>query len=86
MVLVEMRPYEAVIVDVTPEGASDERDGVGILRAVHARYHDTARVALVMVAQQKLAAELKESGTAEVVLVRPWPKGALANELHAIVG
>jgi CheY-like chemotaxis protein len=86
LLLVEMRPYEAVIVDMTPEGATDERDGVGILRSVHARYRDTARVAVVMAAQGKLAAELKDSGTAEVVLVRPWEKGALGQELHAIIG
>jgi len=86
LVLVEVRPYEAVVVDVSPEGAVDERDGVGILRALHARHRDTARVAAIVPAQEKLGRELKESGTAEVVLTRPWEKGALPNELHAIVG
>jgi CheY-like chemotaxis protein len=86
LVLVEMRPYEAVVVDVTPEGARDERDGVGILRAVHARNPDSARVAVIAVGQEKLGQELKSSGIAEVVLTQPWEKGALPNELHAIVG
>ena len=86
LVLVEVRPYEAVVVDVSPEGAADERDGVGILRALHARHRDTARVAVIVPAQEKLGRELKESGTAEVVLTRPWDKGALPTELHAIVG
>jgi len=86
LLLVEVRPYEAVVVDVTPDGARDERDGVGILRAVHARHRDTARVAVVAPEQETLARALKESGTAEVVLTRPWQKGALPNELHAIVG
>ena len=86
LLLVEVRPYEAVVVDVTPDGARDERDGVGILRAVHARYRDTARVAVVAPEQETLARALKESGAAEVVLTRPWQKGALPNELHAIVG
>jgi response regulator RpfG family c-di-GMP phosphodiesterase len=86
LVLVEVRPYEAVVVDVSPEGAADERDGVGILRALHARHRDTARVAVIVPAQEKLGRELKESGTAEAVLTRPWDKGALPNELHAIVG
>ena len=86
LVLVEVRPYEAVVVDVTPDGAVDERDGVGILRALHARHRDTARVAVIVPEQDKLGRELKESGTAEVVLTRPWEKGALPSELHAIVG
>lgn len=86
LVLVEVRPYEAVVVDVTPEGAADERDGVGILRALHARHRDTARVAVIVPEQGALGRELKESGMAEVVLTRPWEKGALPNELHAIVG
>jgi CheY-like chemotaxis protein len=86
LLLVEVRPYEAVVVDVSPDGARDERDGVGILRAVHARHRDTARVAVVAPEQETLARALKESGTAEVVLTRPWAKGALPNELHAIVG
>jgi CheY-like chemotaxis protein len=86
LVLVEVRPYEAVVVDVSPDGARDERDGVGILRALHARHRDTARVAVIAPEQEKLGRELKESGTAEVVLTRPWKKGALPTELHAIVG
>jgi DNA-binding response OmpR family regulator len=86
LLLVEVRPYEAVVVDVTPDGAHDERDGVGILRTVHARHRDTARVAVVTAEQETLARALKESGTAEVVLTRPWDKGTLPNELHAIVG
>ena len=88
LVLVEMRPYEAVVVDVSSqgEGNRDERDGLGILRAVHARHRDTARVAVIGAEQERLGQELKASGTAEVVLTTPWDKGALPNELHAIVG
>jgi CheY-like chemotaxis protein len=86
LVLVEVRPFEAVVVDVSSYGSADERDAVGILRALHARHRDTARVAVIVPAQEKLGIELKESGTAEVVLTRPWEKGALPNELHAIVG
>ncbi|HEX6835627.1 MAG TPA: response regulator [Polyangia bacterium] len=86
LVLVEVRPFEAVIVDVSPDGAPDERDGVGILRALHARHRDTARVAVIAPEQHELGSDLKESGTAEVVMTRPWDKGALPNELHAIVG
>jgi CheY-like chemotaxis protein len=88
LVLVEMRPFEAVVVDMSSygEGAFDERDGVGILRALHARHRDTARVAVIVPAQEKLGRELQESGTAEVVMTRPWEKGALPTELHAIVG
>ena len=89
LVLVEVRPYEAVVVDVSSSGgagAPDERDGVGILRALHARHRDTARVAVIAPEQHELGSDLKESGTAEVVLTRPWDKGALPQELHAIVG
>ena len=86
LVLVEVRPFEAVVVDVSPDGARDERDGVGILRALHARHRDTARVAVIAPEQHELGSDLKESGTAEVVLTRPWDKGALPQELHAIVG
>lgn len=86
LVLVEVRPYEAVVVDVSPEGAADERDGVGILRALHARHRDSARVAVIAAAQEALGRELKQTGLAEVVLTRPWQKGALPAELHAIVG
>ncbi|MCA1662666.1 MAG: response regulator [Myxococcales bacterium] len=88
LVLVEVRPYEAVVVDVSSYGSgdADERDAVGILRALHARHRDTARVAVIGPEQEKLGRELKESGTAEVVLTRPWDKGALPSELHAIVG
>lgn len=86
LVLVEVRPFEAVVVDVSPDGAADERDGVGILRALHARHRDTARVAVIAPEQHELGSDLKESGTAEVVMTRPWDKGALPNELHAIVG
>ncbi len=87
LVLVELRPYEAVVVDVSGDsGSDDERDGLGILRVVHARHRDTARVAVIAPGQDKVSQELKASGTAEVVLARPWAEGALANELHAIVG
>lgn len=88
LVLVEVRPYEAVVVDMSAggSGATDERDGVGILRALHARHRDTARVAVIAPEQHELGSDLKESGTAEVVMTRPWDKGALPNELHAIVG
>ncbi len=86
LVLVEVRPFEAVVVDVSPDGAADERDGVGILRALHARHRDTARVAVIAPEQARLGSDLKASGTAEVVLTRPWDRGALPTELHAIVG
>ena len=86
LVLVEVRSFEAVVVDVSPDGAADARDGVGILRALHARHRDTARVAVIAPEQEKLATDLAASGTAEVVLTRPWDKGALSSGLHAIVG
>ena len=88
LVLVELRPFEAVVVDVssTEANSREERDGIGILRSVHARHRDTARVAVIAPEQHELGSDLKESGTAEVVLTRPWDKGALPNELHAIVG
>jgi CheY-like chemotaxis protein len=88
LLLVEVRPFEAVVVDVSSTGAGsrEERDGTGILRAVHARYRDTARVAVIAPGQLLLGRTLKDSGTAEVVLTRPWDKDALSNELHAIVG
>ncbi|HEX8953391.1 MAG TPA: response regulator [Polyangia bacterium] len=88
LLLVEVRPYEAVVVDMSSSGAGSigERDGVGILRALHARHRDTARVAVIAPGQDKLGSDLKASGTAEVVLTRPWDKGALPHELHAIVG
>jgi hypothetical protein len=53
---------------------------------VHARHRDTARVAVIAPEQEKIGRELSASGAAEVVLRRPWDKGALAGELHAIVG
>jgi CheY-like chemotaxis protein len=83
LALLDVRPYEAVVVDVA-DGAA--RDGAGILRAVHARSRDTARVAVVGAGQDKIAGDLRASGAAEVVLVRPWADGALGAELHAIVG
>jgi CheY-like chemotaxis protein len=83
LALLDVRGYEAVVVDVAADGA---RDGAGILRAVHARSRDTARVAVVRAGQDKIAADLRASGAAEVVLTRPWADGALGAELHAIVG
>jgi len=88
LVLVELRPFEAVVVDVssTEANSREERDGIGILRSVHARHRDTARVAVIAPGQLLLGRTMKDSGAAEVVLTRPWDKGALPNELHAIVG
>ena len=86
LALIDVRPYEAVVVDVAPDGGSAERDGVGILRAVHARHRDTARAALIAPEQGRLRDELLASGAAEVVLERPWADGALGQQLHAIVG
>ncbi|HEY2746778.1 MAG TPA: response regulator [Polyangia bacterium] len=87
LALVDVRPYEAVVVDIADgAGGVAERDGAGILRAVHARHRDTARVAVIAPEQEKLGRELTATGAAEVVLRRPWEKGALAGELHAIVG
>jgi CheY-like chemotaxis protein len=86
LALIDVRAYEAVVVDVQPDGHNGERDGVGILRAVHARHRDTARVALIAPEQHRLAEELTASSTAEAVLTRPWAEGRLAAELHAIVG
>ncbi len=87
LALVDVRPYEAVVVDIADgAGGVAERDGAGILRLVHARYRDTARVAVIAPEQEKIGRELSASGAAEVVLRRPWDKGALAGELHAIVG
>lgn len=88
LALVDVRPYEAVVVDMAADGAGNaaERNGAGILRAVHARHRDTARVALIAPEQERIGKELTTSGAAEVVLQRPWVKGALASELHAIVG
>jgi CheY-like chemotaxis protein len=84
LALIDVRPYEAVVVDV---GAGEtERDGVGILRAVHARHREMARVALIAHEQEKLGHDLATSGAAEVVMKRPWPDGALSEKLHAIVG
>jgi CheY-like chemotaxis protein len=87
LALVDVRPYEAVVVDMADgAGGIAERDGAGILRLVHARHRDTARVAVIAPEQERLGVELQSSGAAEVVLRRPWDKGALAGELHAIVG
>ena len=88
LALVDVRPYEAVVVDMAVDrpGGVAERDGAGILRTVHARYRDTARVALIAPEQERLGMELATSGAAEVVLRRPLEKGTLASELHAIVG
>jgi CheY-like chemotaxis protein len=86
LALIDVRPYEAVVVDVRPDGAHAERDGVGILRAVHARHRQTARVALAAHEQERLARELIDSGAAEAVLTRPYADGALGARLHEIVG
>ncbi|MDB4968376.1 MAG: DNA-binding response regulator [Myxococcales bacterium] len=86
LALIDVRPYEAVVVDVATGEDNDERDGVGILRAVHARYRDMARVALIAYEQENLGHDLATSGAAEVVMKRPWPDGALSEKLHAIVG
>ena len=86
LALIDVRPYEAVVVDVRRDGGTAERDGVGILRAVHARHNQLARVALTSDEQQPLGQELLRSGAAEEVLVRPYADGALAEKLHAIVG
>ena len=88
LLLVEVRPFEAVVVDMssTEVDSREERDGIGILRALHARHRDTARVAVIAPEQAVLGRALEDTGTAEVVLTRPWDKGALPNELHAIVG
>jgi CheY-like chemotaxis protein len=86
LALIDVRPYEAVVVDVTPDDKHGERDGVGILRAAHARHRQMARVALIAPEQEALGRDLVESGAAEVVLRRPWSAGALGSELHKIVG
>jgi len=86
LALIDVRPYEAVVVDVTSDAYNGERDGVGILRAAHARHREMARVALIAPDQEKLGQDLAASGAAEAVLKRPWPDGALGAELHAIVG
>jgi CheY-like chemotaxis protein len=84
LALIDVRAYEAVVVDVAP--ASGERDGVGVLRAAHARHSDMARIALVTPEQQAVARSLSDSGAAEAVLTRPWADGALGGQLHAILG
>jgi hypothetical protein len=81
-----VRPYEAVVVDVRSDGASAERDGVGILRFVHTRDKQMARVALISGEQGALGQELLRSGTAEEVLMRPYAQGTLGTKLHGIVG
>lgn len=86
LALLDVRPYEAVVVDVTPAGEQAERDGVGILRAAHTRHKEMARVALIASEQESLGRELVASGAAESVLRPPWSTGALAGALHAIVG
>jgi DNA-binding response OmpR family regulator len=86
LALIEVRPYEAVVVDVRSDGASAERDGVGILRAVHARDKQMARIALTSGEQGALGQALLRSGTAEEVLVRPYAAGTLSAKLHGIVG
>lgn len=86
LALIDVRAYEAVVVDVTPDERHGERDGVGILRAAHARDKEMARVALIAPEQEPLGSELIESGAADVVLKRPWAAGALGGALHAIVG
>jgi DNA-binding NtrC family response regulator len=86
LALIDVRPYEAVVVDVAPNDQNTERDGVGILRAAHARYKEMARVALIAHEQDELGHLLATSGAAEVVMKRPWPEGALSQKLHAIVG
>jgi DNA-binding response OmpR family regulator len=84
LALIDVRAYEAVVVDVAP--ASGERDGVGVLRAAHARHSDMARIALVTSEQKAIAKSLSDSGAAEAVLTRPWADGALGGQLHAILG
>jgi CheY-like chemotaxis protein len=86
LALIDVHPYEALVVDVAPDDQNTERDGVGILRAAHARYKEMARVALIAHEQDQLGHLLATSGTAEVVMKRPWPEGALTQKLHAIVG
>jgi CheY-like chemotaxis protein len=84
LALIDVRPFEAVVVDVAPE--SGERDGVGVLRAAHARHRDMARIALCTRDQNALASSLEASGAAEVVLTYPLSHGALGGRLHSILG
>jgi hypothetical protein len=59
---------------------------VGVLRSVHARHKQMARVALLDGAQARLGQELVNAGAAEAVLTPPLAAGALGERLHAIVG
>jgi DNA-binding response OmpR family regulator len=86
LMFIDVRAYEAVVVDLTGDGGVSPRDGVGVLRAVHARHKQMARVALLDAAQARLGQDLVGSGAAEAVLTPPWPAGALGEKLHAIVG
>jgi CheY-like chemotaxis protein len=85
LMLLDVRPYEAVVVDMCAEGGVSVRDGVGVLRAVHARYKQMARVALVDAVQAKVGQELVTAGAAEVVLSPPFAEGALAERLRTVV-
>jgi DNA-binding response OmpR family regulator len=86
LALLDVRPYEAVVVDVRSDGGSAERDGVGILRAAAARQKEMGRVALASADQSSLGQELMHSGAADQVLVRPYRDGLLGETLHSIVG
>jgi DNA-binding response OmpR family regulator len=85
LALIEVRPYEAVVVDVRSDGAQAERDGVGILRAAHARDKQMARVALTSGEQGTLGRQLLHSTAAQEVLVRPYANGTLSAKLHGLL-
>jgi CheY-like chemotaxis protein len=88
LALLDVRPYEAVIVDVAGGGA-DELDGAAVLRRVAAAHRQLGRVALVGAADagaQALGRELTESGAADAVLPIVHAPGQLADRLHSILG
>jgi CheY-like chemotaxis protein len=82
LALLEVRPYEAVIVDV----AGEAREGAAVLRHIAATHRQIGRVALIAPAQAALGRELESLGAAEAVLPLEHSAGALADRLHAILG
>jgi len=82
LALLEIRPYEAVIVDV----AGEPREGSAVLRHVAASHKQIGRLALIGPDQAPVGKDLESLGAAEAVVPLDHPPGALADRLHAILG
>jgi DNA-binding NtrC family response regulator len=82
LALADVRPYEAVVVDLPSEALS--RDGAALLRTLAQRHRDIARVALL--GEKVSAGDLMASGAAEALVDAPRTPGQLGERLHSLVG